>query len=323
MAYDDVSKPIKDFLFYLDVVTGKSKNTIYEYYLDLRCYFRFIKSIKCKTGKSIDSIDITDVDIEFLKKVTLEDTYEYLYYMKENRKCNNRTLNRRCCSIRGFFKYMCNKTGALTSNPVENLESSALPHTLPVHLSLSECEQLLSAAKDGSNSKRDFAMITLFLNCGMRLAELISINLSDLGNDYITITGKGNKQRSIYLNKACKDAVDDYLKNERPYNNLKDDARQALFVSRNGNRITRRRVQQIVEECLEKSGLGDKHYSTHKLRHTAATLMYRYGNVDIRVLQEILGHENLGTTQIYTHVDSEKIKNAINANPVSDIKINN
>ena len=321
MAYDDVPKAVKDFLFYLDIVTGKSKHTIYEYYLVLRHYFIFLKKHKKKIIQDIKDIDITDIDIEFIKQVSLEDTYEYLFYMKETRGCNNRTLNRKCCSIRGFFKYLCNKSGYLLKNPVENLESNSLPRTLPKHLSINECEQLLKSATDGNNCKRDYAILVLFLNCGMRLSELVSINLSDLGDEYITITGKGNKQRSIYLNDACKDAVEDYLKNERKYENLTDDARDALFVSRNGNRISRRAVQYAVENHLKKCGLGDKHYSTHKLRHTAATLMHKYGKVDIRVLQEILGHENLGTTQIYTHVDSEQIKHAVDANPVANIKI--
>ncbi len=321
MAYDDIPKDIRDFLFYLDVVTGKSKKTIYEYYLDLRYYFKFLKALNNNSLSNIDNVDILDVDIEFIKKVTLEDTYQYLYHMKEDRKCSNRTLNRKCCSIRGFFKYLYNKTKKIDYNPMENLESSSLPRTLPKHLSLDECEKLLSSANDGNNSKRDFAILTLFLNCGMRLSELVGINLSDLGNDYLTITGKGNKQRNIYLNDACKDAINDYLAHERRHDNLTDDARKALFISNKGNRITRRRVQQVVEEHLKKCGLSDKKYSVHKLRHTAATLMYRYGNTDIRVIQEILGHENLGTTQIYTHVDSEQIKDAIDSNPVAAIKI--
>lgn len=209
--------------------------------------------------------------------------------------------------------------GLLDKNPVENLESSALPRTLPKHLSLDECNVLLSSI-DGNNSKRDYAILVLFLNCGFRLAELVSINLIDIDNDYITITGKGNKQRTLYLNQACSDAINDYLKNERPFDNLTDDARRALFVSRNGNRLSRRSVQHIVETRLKQCGLGDKNYSTHKLRHTAATLMHKHGGVDIRVLQEVLGHENLGTTQIYTHIDSEQIKNAVESNPVAKIK---
>ena len=321
MAYDDIPKSIRDFLFYLDVVTGKSKKTIYEYYLDLRYYFKFLKALNDNCLSDIDNVDISSLDIDFIKKITLEDTYQYLYHMKEQHNCSNRTLNRKCCSIRGFFKYLCNKTKKIDFNPVENLESNSLPRTLPKHLSLDECEMLLSSASDGRNNKRDFAIITLFLNCGMRLTEQVGINLSDLGSDYLTITGKGNKQRNVYLNDACKEAIKDYLENERRNDNLTEDARRALFVSNKGNRITRRRVQQVIDEHLKKCGLGDKNYSVHKLRHTAATLMYRYGNTDLRVLQEILGHENLGTTQIYTHVDSEQVKDAIDSNPVANLKI--
>ncbi len=319
VAYDDVSKPVKDFLFYLDVVNGKSKNTIYEYYLDIRGYLKFLYKMKNKLSCEISEVDAAKADIDFIKQITLEDTYEYLYYLKSVKNCNNRTLNRKICSIHVFFKFLSNKSSFDVQNPVENLENNSLPYTLPKHLSLEECEQLLNAT-DGKNSKRDYAMLVLFLNCGLRLSELVSINLSDLGNEYLTITGKGNKQRSLYLNRSCLDALDDYIKKERPRDGLHSDARNALFISRNGNRISRRAVQNVVENCLKKAGLGDKNYSTHKLRHTAATLMHKYGNVDIRVLQQILGHENLGTTQIYTHVDSEQVKIAVNANPVSKIK---
>lgn len=320
LAYDDVPKVVRDYLFYLDVVTGKSKNTVYEYYTDLKYFLKFIKAHRLGLTSKIQDTDISDLDAEFLKQITLQDIYEYLYHMKEVRGCQSRTLNRKSSSIRGFFKYHCNKTGLLSENPTENLESSAIPRTLPKYLSLDESKELLSSALSGNNSKRDYAILTLFLNCGMRLNELVSINLSDLGDEYLTINGKGNKQRSIYMNSACRDAIEDYIKNERKIENLTDDGRCALFVSRNGNRIARRRVQQIVEEHLKKSGLSDKSYSTHKLRHTAATLMYRYGNTDVRILQEILGHENLGTTQIYTHVDSEQIKHAIASNPIAKAK---
>lgn len=319
MAYDDIPQYLRDYLFYLDIVTGKSQKTVYEYYLDLRHFFRYIKLKKQNLKCEIDEVTITDLDLYFFKAIRLEDTYEYLYYLKEKRGCNSRTVNRKTCSIRGFFKYLTNKMGLLDKNPVENLESSALPRTLPKHLSLDECNVLLSSI-DGNNSKRDYAILVLFLNCGFRLAELVSINLIDIDNDYITITGKGNKQRTLYLNQACSDAINDYLKNERPFDNLTDDARRALFVSRNGNRLSRRSVQHIVETRLKQCGLGDKNYSTHKLRHTAATLMHKHGGVDIRVLQEVLGHENLGTTQIYTHIDSEQIKNAVESNPVAKIK---
>ncbi len=319
MAYDDIPKTLRDYLFYLNVVTGKSDKTVYEYYLDLRNFLKFIKKSKNNIKQNLESIDITDVNINFLKDIHLEDAYEYLFYLKEKRGCNSRTVNRKTCSIRGYFKYLTNKMGLLEKNPIENLESSSLPHTLPKYLSLDECAILLKSI-DGNNCKRDYAILVLFLNCGLRLSELVSINLIDIENEFITITGKGNKQRSLYLNRACNDAIEDYLKNERPYNDLTDDARKALFVSRNGNRLSKRSVQHIVEMRLKQCGLGEKHYSTHKLRHTAATMMHKHGGVDIRVLQEVLGHENLGTTQIYTHIDSDRIKSAVESNPISKLK---
>lgn len=319
MAYDDAPKLLKDFLFYLDVVNGKSSKTIYEYYLDLRFFLRYIKKHKFKLNDEIDSIDISDIDSDFLKSITLQDTYEYLFFMKENRNNNACSLNRKSCSIRVFYKYLTNKAMAIETNVMENLESNSLPRRLPKHLSVNECENLLNSV-DGKNCKRNYAILILFLSCGLRLSELVSLNLSDIDSEFITINGKGNKQRNIYLNKVCKDAVDDYVKNERNVENLTDDGKKALFTSRNGNRISRRMVQTIVEKQLLIAGLGDKNYSTHKLRHTAATLMHKHGGVDIRVLQEVLGHENLGTTQIYTHVDSEQIKDAVNSNPISKIK---
>lgn len=319
MQYDNAPAILREYLMYLSVVNGKSQKTIYEYHLDLVNYLKFIKKLKYSLKEDLDEIIITDIDINFIKTITLEDTYEYLYHLKEIKNCQSRTLNRKSCSIRGFFKYLVNKKHYFDKNPVENLESSAIPHTLPKYLSLEECTKLLQNVS-GKNSKRDYAALVLFLNCGMRLSELVSINLSDIGGEFITITGKGNKQRSLYLNDACKSAIEDYITNERPFNNLTDDARNALFVSQKGSRMTTRAVQYVVEKRLKEAGLSDKNYSTHKLRHTAATMMHKYGGVDIRVLQDILGHENLGTTQIYTHVDSEQIRSAVDANPVSKIK---
>jgi len=319
MQYDNTPTVLREYLMYLSVVNGKSQKTIYEYHLDLCNYLKFIKKLKLSLKDDVDEIIITDIDIDFIKSITLEDTYEYLYHLKEIKNCQSRTLNRKSCSIRGFFKFLTNKKNYLEKNPVENLESSAIPRTLPKYLSLDECTKLLQSVS-GKNSKRDYAALVLFLNCGMRLSELVSINLSDIGGEFITITGKGNKQRSLYLNDACKNAITDYITNERPFNNLTDDARNALFVSQKGTRMTSRAVQYVVEKRLKEAGLSDKNYSTHKLRHTAATMMHKYGGVDIRVLQDILGHENLGTTQIYTHIDSEQIKTAVDANPVSKIK---
>ena len=319
MNFNDVPFYAKDYLMYLTVVAGKSPKTVYEYYLDLLNFFRFIKRDRINSNESIETVNVSDIDIEFIKTITLEDAYNFLYYLTDVKKCGAATRNRKMCSIRGFFKYMTNKKGLLEKNPVENLESSSLPKTLPKYLSLDECTSLLNSVS-GKNSKRDYAALVLFLNCGMRLSELVAIDLSDVASDFITITGKGNKQRNLFLNDACKDAINDYVTNERPFNNLTDDARKALFVSQKGTRMTSRAMQYVVEKRLNAAGLAEKKYSTHKLRHTAATMMHKHGGVDIRVLQDVLGHENLGTTQIYTHIDSEQIKNAVESNPIAKIK---
>ena len=157
------------------------------------------------------------------------------------------------------------------------------------------------------------------MNCGMRLSELVSINYSDIKPDNtIIITGKGNKQRTVYLNNACLNAIKDYMK-VRPVDSVKD--KDALFLSNRKTRISPKTVQHIVDEYLEKSGLSGQGFSTHKLRHTAATLMYQYGHVDVLQLKEILGHENLSTTEIYTHVVDEQLRSAVDSNPLNKVKI--
>jgi len=315
--YDRLPQTLKDFLFYLETVLGKSKSTTYEYLLDLENFFRFMKTIKGSAPKDakLHEITIHDIDVPFVASITIRDIYEYLYYCRERRNNGSRTIARKMSTLRTYFKYMTIKVHKLDVNPMENVETPSLPKTLPKYLSLEESAELLNSVK---TSRRDYAILTLFLNCGMRLAELISLNIRDINNEYVVITGKGNKQRTIHLNKACRDALSDYITYERPTEGLKDP--NALFISRNKARISRRAVQNMVEKYLKLAGLDAKHLSTHKLRHTAATLMHRYGHVDIRVLQEILGHENLGTTQIYTHVDSETIKEASMSNPLSNVK---
>lgn len=317
IQYDAMPQTIKDFIFYLETVLGKSKNTVYEYVLDLANFFRYTKIIKSKLPKDtkLHDVAIHDLELDFVKQITIQDIYAYLYYCRETRKNGSKSIARKMSTLRTYFKYMTQKQHLLSTNPMEGVQTPSLPKTLPKYLSLEESTELLRAVK---SSRRDYAILTLFLNCGLRLAELISLDLKDIKNEYAVITGKGNKQRTIHLNQACHDAIDDYLANERPTEGLKDP--EALFISRNNCRISRRAVQNVVEKYLKLAGLGDKELSTHKLRHTAATLMHRYGHVDIRVLQEILGHENLGTTQIYTHVDSETIKEASMSNPLSKMK---
>ena len=318
--YDQLPQTLKDFVFYLEVVLGKSKSTTYEYLLDLENFLRYMKIIKNNMpgNTKIHNVVIHDIDIPFIASITVKDIYDYLYYCREKRDNGSRTIARKMSTLRTYFKYMTQRMHYLSSNPMENVETPSLPKTLPKYLSLEESTELLRAVK---NSRRDYAILTLFLNCGLRLAELVSLNLKDIRNEYVVITGKGNKQRTIHLNQACRESVDDYITHERPKEGLKDP--DALFISRNKCRISRRAVQNIVEKYLKLAGLDEKQLSTHKLRHTAATLMHRHGHVDIRVLQEILGHENLGTTQIYTHVDSETIREASMSNPLSNIKRKN
>lgn len=314
--YDRLPQTLKDFIFYLEVVLGKSKSTVYEYILDLENFFRYMKLLKSGEKQAgLRDVSIHDLDIAFIASISVKDIYDYLYYCREKRGNGSRSIARKMSSLRTYFKYMTQRMHLLSSNPMENIETPSLPKTLPKYLSLEESTELLAAVK---KSRRDYAILTLFLNCGMRLAELVSLNLADVKNEYAIITGKGNKQRTIHLNPACREALNDYILHERPREGLKDP--EALFISRNKSRISRRAVQNVVEKYLNLAGLGDKNLSTHKLRHTAATLMHRYGHVDIRVLQEILGHENLGTTQIYTHVDSETIKEASLNNPLSGMK---
>ena len=315
--YERMPQTIKDFLFYIEVVLGKSNSTTYEYILDLANFFRYMKIIKNGMPKTtkLHDVAIHDIDIDFVKSISLSDIYDYLYYCRERRKNGSRSIARKMSSLRMYFKYMTQRAHLLDNNPMENVETPSLPKTLPKYLTLEESLELLNSVKQ---SRRDYAILTLFLNCGIRLAELVSLDINDVRNDYVVITGKGNKQRTVFLNPACKSAVNDYLSYERPSEGLKDP--DALFISRNKSRISRRAVQNIVEKYLKLAGLDGKELSTHKLRHTAATLMHRHGHVDIRVLQEILGHENLGTTQIYTHVDSETVKEASLSNPLSKVK---
>lgn len=258
-------------------------------------------------------IDLSPIDISFIKKITLNDAYQFLIYCKNDRKNNDNTRARRVISIRRFFIYLTDNQGMLDYNPMKNLDIPKTKKALPKYLTLEEAEVLLSVI-DGPYKERDYAIITLFLNCGMRLAELVSIDYNDIKADgSLIITGKGNKERTVYLNQACIDAITAYMK-KRPNDGVKD---RALFLSSRNQRISPKTVQHIVYTNLDKAGLGDRGLSVHKLRHTAATLMYQHGNVDVLLLKEILGHENLGTTEIYTHLANDATKKAIEANPLS------
>ncbi len=312
---------IRNFLMYNETVKGKSSKTVEEYFLDLQTFFRYIILSRGLVSSVIEfeKIDISVINIDLLKSITLTDLYSFIIYCKNERSNNAATRARKISTLRIFFKYLTVQEHLLDVNPAEMLESPKVKQSLPKHLTLDDSLKLLNSVT-GENQARDYCILTLFLNCGMRLSELVSLNVTDIKADgSLVITGKGNKERLVYLNPACLSAINEYLK-VRPNDGIVFNDRNALFISRNKRRISNKTVQHLVKTYLEKAGLANMGYSTHKLRHTAATLMYQEGDVDIRVLKEILGHTNLGTTQIYTHVANKQIQSAINANPLANVK---
>lgn len=315
----EASPIIKDYLFYLQTIKEKSPKTVEEYFIDLRTFFRFIKIhrdiVSSKTP--FDEIPINDVDIELIRSISLADANEFMGYLMTERNNNSSTRLRKTSTLRGFFKYLTVRKHLLETDPLKDFETPKQKKSLPKYLTLEQSIQLLEAV-DGTHKERDYCIITLFLNCGLRLSELVGLNVSDIRPDNTArVIGKGNKERIIYLNDACINAINSYLK-VRPVDNLAD--RNALFISNHSRRMSPNTVQKMVYKNLEKIGLNAQGYSCHKLRHTAATLMYQHGNVDILVLKEILGHENLGTTEIYTHLNTEQMANAAKSNPLSKVK---
>ena len=312
---------IRDFLTYNETIRGKSSRSVEGYFLDLQTFFRYILLVRGLVPKSaeFEKITIEKVDIELIKTITVSDLYAFLVFCKEERQNGAASRARKTSTLRIFFKYLSVQTHQLDNNPAEMLETPKVKQSLPKHLTLEDSLELLNSV-EGPYKERDYCILTLFLNCGLRLAELCALNLSSISGDgTLTVVGKGNKERMVYLNSACLDAISKYLP-VRHNDGVPASDKNALFISRNKRRISPKTVQHIVKTYLEKSGLGDMGYSTHKLRHTAATLMYQHGNVDIRVLKDILGHANLGTTQIYTHVSDKQIKQAVDSNPLANVK---
>ena len=317
---------INSFLDYSATILNKSPNSIKEYNYDLQMFLRFIK-IRFNLTSETDYAKITtkDISLETIKKIKLDDIHAFLSYMAIDLRSKSATRARKASSIRIFFNYLTQKAKLIQINPSQNLETPKLDRRLPKYLNLEESKKLLNvtANKDNRNNQRDYAIITLFLNCGMRLSELVGINIQDIdfSESKMNVIGKGNKERTIYLNKACIKAIKDYL-DVRPKEGVKVDklnSHKALFLSERKERISKRTVQYIVDKELKAAGLDTSKYSTHKLRHTAATLMYQYGNVDIRALQELLGHQSISTTEIYTHVNNEQVRDAIEKNPLADL----
>ncbi len=305
------------YLDYLSAIKSKSELTVLEYASDLRMFFRYLKQSRGLVEKNIpiEDIGISDLTDEFIFNITLNDAYAFLAYCRNVRKNSNNARARKAVAIKRFYRFL-EVNNYIEKSPVMHLESPQTKRALPKYLTLEQSIALLESV-DGKFKERDYCILTLFLNCGLRLSELVGINLSHIKDDNtLRVLGKGNKERTVYLNNACLEAISDYLR-VRPADGLKD--RDALFISNQKNRISRQSVQKIVEGCLERSGLAGMGFSTHKLRHTAATLMYQYGDVDPLQLKEILGHENLSTTEIYTHVFSEQLREAVDSNPLNKV----
>ncbi len=316
--YNDLCpSPLSDFLEYSIAIKGRADKTVSEYFLDLRTFYRFLV-IRFKLSKDIenfDEIDISPVTLDVIKKVKIMDLHSFIAYTDRERKNSNRTKARKMAALRSYFKYLYSIVKIIPENPALDLETPKNNSRLPVALTLDESKDLLSSIS-GSNEKRDYAIIMLFLNCGLRLSELISINIDKIKGDTLTVIGKGNKERTIYLNDVCVKAIEDYLEVRQ---DPKPGHEKALFISNRKTRFSQKGIQHMLDKYLTEAGLSGKGYSPHKLRHTAATLMYQYGHVDIRALQEILGHESISTTQIYTHINKDLLRDAVKQNPLNEI----
>ena len=313
---------LNSFLDYIETIANKSPATVKEYNYDLNNFLKFLKiRLKLTNETEFENISIKDITLEDLKRVTLNDLHAYLGHLTRTSNSKATTRARKVSSIKALFNYLTAKANLLEINPAQNLESPKLGKRMPKYLSLDESKKLLTtiATEDSRNTERDYAIVTIFLNCGIRLSELVNINITDISfeEDKMNVIGKGNKERTIYLNSACIRAIQSYLA-VRPNDMKNPDNKKPLFLSERKDRISQRTVQVIVKRELQKAGLDTTKYSVHKLRHTAATLMYQNG-VDIRALQELLGHESIATTEIYTHVDNSQIRNAVENNPLSDL----
>ena len=325
--YNDCPNILRDFLVYHETIKGQSPLTISEYYLDLRLFLRFIKLMRndMPMNTDLETIDIKDVDLQFIRDIDTSDIFDFLSYLANDRPLNPdapmtdygisaSARARKLSAIKSFYKYLTVRTKQLSENPVADLEYPKLRKSLPKYLTMEQSAALLQAVS-GPNEKRDYAILMLFLNCGIRRSELVGLNLTDVYEDRIRVVGKGNKERFVYFGTACRKAIDGYLV-ERSQKVLSDN--RALFGSRDGNRISVTAVHRLVKKALLQAGLDSTQFSAHKLRHTAATMMLS-GGVDVKTVQEVLGHENLNTTQIYTHIESTELKVAAQANPLSKL----
>lgn len=318
----DLPYVLVDFLNYLDTIKGKSLNTVTGYRIDLQLFFRFLKIYRrypIPDGLEFEQIPIADIDDAFIKSIKLTDLYSFISFVEKQRNNSNYARARKVATLKSFFKFLQVKAKIIVENPALELESPKINKRHPVFLTLEQSILLLSSLdKNNSNYTRDYCILTLFLNCGMRLSELCSIRIDKIKGDTLTIIGKGSKERTVYLNDACLKAINNYLM-VRDDSKAWDEDKKYLFLSSRNLPINKRTVELLVKKHVVNAGILDGKYTPHKLRHTAATLMYKHGNVDIRSLQGILGHENISTTQIYTHVDDETLREAVSSNPLSKL----
>ena len=319
---DKCPEYLKSFLFYMETILNRSPRTVDAYYVDLRLYLSFLYYKNNSLPLDTENVDISNLPIEYLKKATLNDIYEYLHFVSRERNNNAKTRARKTSSLRRFYNYLTVKAGLLSTDPTKELEMPSQKKSLPKYLTLEESFTILNGVNT-ADKERDYCILTLFLNCGMRLSELVGINLSDIRDTgegtTLRLLGKGNKERIVYLNVACVAAVKAYLEvRGKDKKVIKD--KNALFLNRSGARLSGRRVEQIIEKILADNGLSGRGLSPHKLRHTAATMLYQHSGVDILVLKELLGHANVGTTEIYTHLSNKELKKAADNSPFSSPK---
>lgn len=322
MDFTDAPAAVREFLDYMIVNKGRSPNTVFQYYHDIRTFFRYMLKIRHPIkydGYEEGDLSFNEVDDKLVYSVSPAEIMQFLKYCTTEKANEASARNRKLSALRSLYKYLSKTAKKIDKDPTEYLEGTKKPKRLPKYLDIDESKLLLESVQ-GNNYERDFAIITLFLNLGLRVSELVGINLKDISRNFETlrVIGKGNKERIVYLNDACVSAINTYLK-VRP-ENIKKGSENALFISRNKNRISKQTVQWLIYKHLKEAGLDKPGMSVHKLRHTAATLMYQHGHTDVRILKDILGHESLSTTEIYTHISSEQLRKAASDNPLSDIK---
>ena len=321
--FDDCPVILDDYLNYLLTIKGRSNLTVKEYYYDLKRFLKFIIMRKKLFGYNLNS-DINEVSILSINKrdildIDITDLHAYISYCDSYYNDSTKTKARKISAIKSWFKYLHNTAELIDKNPSEKLELPKLQKRNPVYLTLSESEKVINAIKleeNEFNRARDLCIILIFLTCGLRISELTGINIESIKDDKLNVIGKGNKERTVFLNENCLYAIKCYLK-LRP---ITPDT-TALFISSHKKRISNRSIQIRLKKYIQLAGLDPNIYTPHKLRHTAATLMYKYGDVDIRTIQSILGHTSVATTQIYTHLDDDDIKKGISKNPISKLKI--